>query len=133
MRIEDHLPLHDIQVGFSQLFPYLKLSFYSASHHVGEGTPKKSELNANQTIAAVRRIHSEGELFISPDMTVAELEAQFSTQYGLNAQVFRKSGNLWIQTTATDAWTLADQNRKGGSSELHFAEKYGFDPSEELE
>jgi hypothetical protein len=26
-------------------------------------------------------------------------------------QVFRKSGKLWIQTTATDQWTLGEQNK----------------------
>ncbi len=54
------------------------------------------------------------------DMSVSELEQLFLTKYGLNAQVFRRSGNLWLQTSATDHWTLAEQNRKGGHSEELF-------------
>jgi hypothetical protein len=124
MRIEDHLQLHDIQVGFNQLFPALKVEFYAIEHHAGEGSPKRAQLAASCSLAEVRNVHREGELVIVPTMTVAELEAQFAKKYGLNAQVFRKSGNLWMQTTATDAWTLAEQNRKGGASQAHYAEKY---------
>ncbi|MBK6949217.1 MAG: hypothetical protein IPH16_15200 [Haliscomenobacter sp.] len=57
-------------------------------------------------------------------MTVREFEQAFYDTYGLNVQVFRRSGNIWIQTTATDSWTLAEQNRKGSSSERFFNEKH---------
>lgn len=127
MRIEDHLQLHDIQVRFNQLFPYLKVEFYAIEHQAGEGSPKRAQLDPKHTLGEVRKVHQAGELVITPELTVAELESEFAQKYGLNAQVFRKSGNLWIQTTATDSWTLAEQNRKGGSSEAHFAEKYGAD------
>jgi hypothetical protein len=56
-------------------------------------------------------------------MTVAELERLFVENFGLNAQVFRRSGTLWLQTSATDNWTLAEQNRKGGHSEQLAREK----------
>jgi hypothetical protein len=35
----------------------------------------------------------------------------------MNIQVFRRSGMLWLQTSATDDWTLATQELKGGHSE----------------
>jgi hypothetical protein len=28
-------------------------------------------------------------------------------------QVFRKSGNVWLETSATDAWSLKQQNQEG--------------------
>ena len=61
---------------------------------------------------------------VKEDMKVSDFEKMFHDKFGLNVQVFRKSGNLWMQTTSTDHWTLAEQNRKGGSSELHYKEKY---------
>jgi hypothetical protein len=33
--------------------------------------------------------------------------------YGLSVQVFRKSGNVWLETSATDNWTLRQQNNEG--------------------
>jgi len=124
MRITDQKKLVDIQREFKEKFPYLKIEFYSGRHKPGEGSPVGEKLNNEQTIGTVRQIHEEGDLQIQDDMSVRELEQQFYSKYGLNAQVFRKSGNLWMQTTSTDDWTLSQQNRKGGSSEEHYGEKY---------
>jgi len=32
---------------------------------------------------------------------------------GLFAEVFRKSGNVWIETSLTNDWTLQQQNLEG--------------------
>jgi hypothetical protein len=31
------------------------------------------------------------------------------------AQVYRKSGKIWLETTVTDSWTLEEQNKQGES------------------
>jgi hypothetical protein len=36
-----------------------------------------------------------------------------------------------MQTTATDHWSLGEQNRKGGSSESHYVDKLLTDEPEE--
>ena len=46
-------------------------------------------------------------------MTVAELEGKFRNEYGLEVQVSRKSGLLWLETTMTDNWSLEKQNEHG--------------------
>ena len=33
--------------------------------------------------------------------------------FGLSAQVFRLSGDVWLETTSTDNWTLEEQNSTG--------------------
>ena len=55
-------------------------------------------------------------------MTVNELEQRFSDVYGLGVQVFRKSGNVWLETTVTDGWTLEQQNKQGESLDKAFPE-----------
>lgn len=50
---------------------------------------------------------------ILANMTVNELEQLFKTKFGLNIQIFRKSGNSWLETTVTDNWTLEKQNEEG--------------------
>jgi hypothetical protein len=52
-------------------------------------------------------------------MTVADLEFRLEKEYGLHIQVFRKSGNIWLETTATDNWTLDRQNQEGKILEEH--------------
>ncbi len=78
---------------------------------------------ADIDIVRTGRLTNEGDFRIDSKLPVGEFEQKFLAKYGLNVQVFRKSGNLWMQTTATDSWTLAEQNRKGGASEEAYHEK----------
>lgn len=124
MLITDEKKLIEVQREFNQKFPYLKIEFYSGRHEPGQGSPVRERLDSQQTIGEVRTVHEEGDLRVDGRTTVNRFEQTFYERYGLNVQVFRKSGNLWIQTTSTDTWTLNEQNRKGGSSEQAFREKY---------
>lgn len=125
MRISDDKKLRAIQIEFNQAFPHLRIEFYSKHHERGEGSSVLYKLSDQLTIGEVRTRHEEGDLTIDADMTVEALENSFWEKFGLNAQVFRKSGAMWMQTTSTDQWTLQEQNRKGGASEEAFIEKYG--------
>ena len=124
MLISNNRKLKEIQTDFRRLFPNLKIEFYSDHHDVGEGSSFGSRLDPEATIGQVRKEGSEGDLRIHSKMKVSTFEGRIYQRFGLNVQVFRKSGNLWMQTTSTDHWTLAQQNRKGGSSILHYEEKY---------
>ena len=46
-------------------------------------------------------------------MLVSELEKQFNDKLQLSAQVFRKAGKSWLETTFTDSWSLRKQNLEG--------------------
>lgn len=124
MTITDDKKLKDIAQEFSEKFTHLKIGFFAGPYNPGKGAPAREQLNSEKTIGEIRTVHTEGDLSIDAHQKVRTLERNFFENYGLNVQVFRKSGNLWLLTTATDDWTLAEQNRKGGSSELHFNEKY---------
>ncbi|MCO6487574.1 MAG: hypothetical protein J5I98_04105 [Phaeodactylibacter sp.] len=124
MVISDDKTFRDIQKAFNSKFPYLKLEFYSSRHAEGEGSPIQERIDPEQLLKTARQIHNKGNVKVEGEMKVSEFEKLFHDKFGLNVQVFRKSGNLWMQTTSTDHWTLAEQNRKGGSSELHYKEKY---------
>ncbi len=124
MVISDDKTFRDIQREFNSKFPYLKLEFYSSRHGEGEGSPLQERIDPEQVLKNVRQIHNEGNIEVTGDVKVSDFEQAFHEKFGLNVQVFRKSGNLWMQTTSTDHWTLSEQNRKGGSSELHYKEKY---------
>jgi len=124
MTIKDNKTLATIQKEFKDTFPYLKIEFYQGHHEAGEGSPGGTRLDPEQTIGAVRTVKQPGELAVTDDMTVKAFEQEVYRRFGLNVQVFRKSGNLWMQTTSTDDWTLQEQNRKGGSSEAAYREKY---------
>lgn len=113
ININDHRKIFAIQKEFSEVFPYLKLEFFSKPHKQGGSSPKDLMKHPAKTLGECRTIHSSGTITITPNMTVTGLENNFSDVYGLSVQVFRKSGNTWLETSATDNWTLEKQNKQG--------------------
>lgn len=120
MLIREEKKLEEIQAEFREKFPYLKIEFYKSNGSMQERVP----LDPGLTIGEIRTIHKEGEVGLHGNMKVRTLESLFYETYGLKVQVFRLSGNIWLQTTSTDEWTLHQQNRKGGASLSHYKEKY---------
>lgn len=112
--IHDSYKLCEIQKEFSEHFPYLKLEFFGF-----EPTEQKIFLrenlitDTNKTVAEIRHLHLMGHISINAQQKVSTLEQHFKKNFGINIQVFRKSGNTWLLTTTTDDWTLAEQNKKG--------------------
>lgn len=111
--INDQRRISGIQAEFNQVFPFLKLEFFSAPHVPGGFNPKTELCARHKTLGECRQTHTTGDLVITPSMTVSELEQIFRNSYGMGVQVFRKSGKVWLETTVTDGWTLQEQNRQG--------------------
>ena len=111
--INDHRKIFAIQEEFGKMFPYLKIEFFAKPHKTGAPSAKKIMKHPSKTLGECRAIHVKGTLTITPNMTVADLEQNFSDIYGLSVQVFRKSGRAWLETTVTDGWTLEEQNKQG--------------------
>lgn len=55
----------------------------------------------------------ENSIIITPELTVSELVKQITNSYQLEIQLYRKSGRIWLETSATDSWTLEMQNKQG--------------------
>ncbi len=113
--INDQRKLFAIQEEFSTKFPYLRLEFFTRPHQPGAASHRRLMRSGQRTIGECRTSHNSGALSVNEQMTVADLEQHFSEEFGLNVQVFRRSGNIWLETTITDGWTLEEQNRQGES------------------
>src|SRR5688500_9591017 len=122
--INDHRKIFAIQKDFSEMFPYLKLEFFGKPHKVGAPSSKEIMKHPSKTVGQCRMIHNKGTLTITPSMTVADMEQAFSDVYGLSVQIFRKSGRVWLETTATDGWTLDKQNTQGQELSQHSSFHY---------
>ncbi len=112
IQIEKTKQLKTIQQEFQHMFPYLKIEFYTQSHQEGESTSNNKLLDTHLRIEELENTTHEGSVEIVPVMKVAEVEHIFETQFGLHVQVFRKSGNVWLQTGKTDTWTLGQQHQE---------------------
>ncbi len=110
--------LEEIQNDFSKHFPNLQLRFFLLHHPDGSNAPNE-QLPAMMKLEEVRKVHGLGTVSFDPKQTVAKLEADFRVHYGVNAQVFRRAGRNWLESTSTDSWTLEKQNEFGAESLLN--------------
>lgn len=112
--ITDDHTIEEVQNTFSEKFPFLKLVFFQTPAEDSEHYLEKNMIrDTGKTLHEVRHRHTSGHLSINGHLKVETLEDMFREQYGLNVQVFRKSGTAWLKTTTTDDRTLADLNRLG--------------------
>ena len=106
--------IREVQEDFTNAFPYLKIEFFRNGEVRKDRYPAQMMIAHNRTLkeAWVRK-KGEGAIALTDTMTVSDLENSFMDQFGLSVQVFRRSGNLWLETTMTDNWTLRQQNEHG--------------------
>jgi hypothetical protein len=111
--IEKTKTISTLQAEFNKAFPYLKIEFYSAPYEAKKLQPNSKLIRHDKTIQYCRKGGAEGLMHLKPNESVAAFEKELWEQFGLSVQVFRKSGNLWIETSLTDSWTLEQQNLEG--------------------
>ncbi len=105
--------ISDIQKEFNEIFPYLKLEFFNLRSFVRNDFSAKMILPNNKKLSDGVNGIKTGTIEIENGMKVSDLEKKFKDEFSLAVQVFRKSGNLWLETTMTDDWTLFQQNNHG--------------------
>ena len=103
--------ISEIQQDFNRQYPFLKIEFYDSN---GGYKTSSKKLHLQNSIPIKRAgLIKNGNIEVRDSMTVGQLENIFQTEFGLSAQVSRKSGILWLETTMTDKWTLKQQNDHG--------------------
>ena len=100
------------------MYPYLKLEFYKRIQTGNRETPSKDRLQANYLPGKINTGRVYAAIDISPQRSASELETDILNTLGVSAQVLRRSGTIWIQTTDTDKWSLRLQNEEGRASYL---------------
>ncbi|MBO9729681.1 MAG: hypothetical protein J7623_13675 [Chitinophaga sp.] len=117
--ISEEATVGDIQDRFHTLYPYLKLEFFRKPHTKGEYSPEGEKISPETAIEKIRMRDNFGWLDISYYRTAAAVEYDCSHIFGLHAQVMRKAGTLWLETTSTDNWTLEELNNAGRPAKNH--------------
>ncbi|MBK7938096.1 MAG: hypothetical protein IPJ82_13825 [Lewinellaceae bacterium] len=123
IHVSQEKSIAQIQEEFSKVYPYLKLVFFSKPHKAYKGSHAKFLItDTGQTLGSIEKKPKTGDLYIEVDMPTWQVERLFEEEFGLHVQVFRKSGNTWLETSVTDDLTLEEQNVKGKASERHHFE-----------
>ena len=113
MHINRNKSIGELRKEFSEIFQGLKLEFYNHDHKAYATSSPDDMISADQRLDELLDFSDDKEYVINEDISVAQLESDFKEIFNLNIQVFRKSKDLWLQTSATDDWSLAKQNSKG--------------------
>lgn len=125
--------ISEVQQDFNSAYPFLKLEFFR------NGLQKQRRYAADQKISHNRKLKESwmrkkdsGFVDVDEFMTVLELENAFMNEFGLCVQVFRKSGNIWLETTMTDHWSLKRQSDHGreistGDKSAHLRNEGDYD------
>jgi hypothetical protein len=103
----------DVQSQFASVYPFLKLEFFKNVDFSKNIYPRQKQVSHSLQLKDASTPKVEGELVIDDVMTVSDLESTFRNRFGLAAQVFRRSGNIWLETSITNGWTLKQQNDHG--------------------
>ena len=110
LHIEDNKRISDLQEKFTECFPYLKIEFYNEWHHYKEPSSSEHLISADKMIGDIRTRHEHGELSIKSWSIVGNVEKDFKKKFDLNVQIFRREGSTWIQTSASDNFTLKEES-----------------------
>ena len=88
------------------------MEFFKNPNADTQSSAKAEKVKPDRLLRSLTKFYETGRVKMEGTRTVAELETDFWESFGLSVQVFRQSGNLWIETTLTDHWTLDNQNHE---------------------
>ncbi|MFM7193268.1 MAG: hypothetical protein ACKOYP_00595 [Bacteroidota bacterium] len=96
-----------VQKQFSDQYPFLKIDFF-----------KELELNGIRVIKKLEPHYmlyrlSASNIDIAGSRSVADTKKEFKSVTGLLTRVYRRAGEVWIETSLTDDWSLDRQNSEG--------------------
>ncbi len=113
--IRDDQTIGEVQEIFHHLFPYLKVDFFERNTHgLLKNKFARPIINREKLLGEFRLDKIDGgDLTITKSIKVKEFEQYIDSTYCLHAQIFRRSGNVWLETTVTNNWTLEEQNWQG--------------------
>ena len=101
----------DVKDAFTKQYPFLKIEFYRNSD-------KTKMLHDAERIY----LNTGDAAMISIDATrsLRDVKNDIKELIGYTSQIFSRSGNVWIETSLTDDWTLDRQNKEGETLNVFF-------------
>ena len=105
--IDSGRTLGDIQKEFNLSYPFLKIEFFKNTD--SNGLVRREKLGDDYRLTNGSAIAID----IGKQRKISEVKNDFFETADLIAQIYRKSGNVWIETSHTNHWLLEQQNFEG--------------------
>lgn len=119
LNINKETTIQNIQNQFSIYYPYLKIELFK-NFPKNKPILKTEILNAVESLKHLDSFYEGGIIDVNRKRSVKDITKDFESMFGLSAHVFRKSGNVWVETSLTEDWTLEDQNAEAEQISGHF-------------
>ena len=119
LQINKGSSLKNIQKQFNACYPFLKIEFFKKIP-ANQPLYKAELVSVTESLKYLDGLYEGGVIDVSKKRKVFEVERDFEKLLGLPAIVFRKSGNVWVETTLTNDWPLEEQNEEGKQISSHF-------------
>jgi len=113
IEVDKNQTIDFINSQFNKVYPFLRIGFFKEGHTKGNSVQRSKMILGNVKIIELMLRGNSEIVDFNGQTTVWELEQEFEKKFGLHIQVFRKSGSIWLETTATDNWSLEQQNEQG--------------------
>lgn len=84
-----------VREEFSRAFPDLKLEFHARPHTSDGPDPPNLVRNSSTEIKDCRTRSNDGTMTITLGMTIGELQEYFRNSFGLEVEVFFRTGTEW--------------------------------------
>src|SRR5689334_14087028 len=94
--IDDETRILDLQHLFNTIYPYLKIDFFK-NGSAKKALAKAEKISPNERMKSVSNISGIHQISVNEQRTVAQVKKDFKEMLGLAAEVYRKSGNVWIE------------------------------------
>src|SRR5687768_2057291 len=108
LEINDNTSLMQVQEQFNKAYQYLQIDFYYTSFYTTSDTsPEK--INKKVKIKNISNVTKTSIINIDKNVSIHQLEEDFFKIFGLKVKIYRKSGNVWVETTFTGNWSLERQ------------------------
>lgn len=122
IKIAHNRTLEEVQNDFNNVFPYLHIEFLQPDRQGNQRPSIKSKFFKPGTVMGeINKNLNDCYVEIPGSISVNEMENIFRNNFGLPIQILRKSGNIWLETSITGNWTLAQQNQHGKEISAHAA------------
>jgi hypothetical protein len=103
--------LREVEKEFNTMYPFLRIQLAtSGSEKQGIAGYQGAD---NEALRSMARSLLLNDLQVNDTMKVRDLETGLKDTLATIVQIFRKSGNFWIETKMTRDWTLKQQNDYG--------------------
>jgi len=122
LQIDKRSSLKSIQKQFNAHYPFLKIEFFKRIP-VDQPLYKVDLFPINESRKYIDGFYDGiATIDVSRKRTVYQVEKDFEKILDLSAHIFRKSGNVWVETTLTNDWPLEEQNEEGKQISSHFTD-----------